>query len=176
MYVCGVPGTGKTATLSEVIRSLRSKGKNLPDFELIEVNGMQLTEPQQAYVHIYHHLKGIKVRWDEAVSLLEKYFNNPTTASKPTILVADEFDTLKSSGQRVIYNLLNWAMKPSAQLFVVAIGNIVDVERMGGITSRLGSTRFTFLPYTQSQLQRIVQARLAGMNIYENDAVELVAR
>lgn len=178
--MCGVPGTGKTATIAKVLQSLKlqSDGKTLP--QLIQINGMQLTEPQQAYVHIHHYLfGGEKVRWDEAVALLDKRFNKNAIApnSKPTILVADEFDMLKSSGQRVIYNLLNWAMKPSAQLFVVAIGNMFDIERMGGISSRLGVTRFTFLPYTQNQLKHIVQARLAvAVKIYENDAIELVAR
>lgn len=107
MYICGVPGSGKTATVREVIRSiqLRSQRKIVPQFELIQINGMQLTEPQQAFVHIYHHLTGTKVPWEEAVSLLEKHFKRTQMKRKTTILVADEFDRLKSPGQRVIYNL-----------------------------------------------------------------------
>lgn len=183
MYVCGVPGIGKTTTIAAVIRSLQlqSAGRHLPQFELIQINAMQLTEPEQAYVHIYRHLTGATVRWEEAVSLLGQRFKTPSEGGdekqrKATILVADEFDMLKTSRQRVFYNLLDWAVKPSARLFVVAIANIADVEQMGGITSRLGATRFTFLPYTQAQLQNIVLARLAGTNIFEKEAVELVAR
>ena len=41
MYMSGVPGTGKTATVMEVIRTLKehaSEGE-LPDFDFIEING-----------------------------------------------------------------------------------------------------------------------------------------
>ncbi|XP_037044656.1 origin recognition complex subunit 1-like [Bradysia coprophila] len=180
MYVCGVPGTGKSSTVAEVIRSLQrqSDANDLPRFELIQLNAMELTEPQQAYVHIYRHFFGKTIRWDDAVSLLDQFFIGKKCSKqrKFTLLVVDEFDMLKSPRQRVIYNILNWSMKKSARLIVVAVGNIVDPGGMGGITSRLGASRFTFLPYTQLQLRDIVQARLTGIDIYENEAVELVAR
>ena len=51
MYISGVPGTGKTATVHEVLRVLeeeRDKG-DLPEFRFVEVNGMKLTEPNQTY-------------------------------------------------------------------------------------------------------------------------------
>ena len=51
MYISGVPGTGKTATVHEVLRVLeeeRDKG-DLPEFTFVEVNGMKLTEPNQTY-------------------------------------------------------------------------------------------------------------------------------
>ena len=52
MYISGVPGTGKTATVHEVIRSLQREADqgDLPQFQFVEVNGMKLTEPSQAYV------------------------------------------------------------------------------------------------------------------------------
>lgn len=50
MYISGVPGTGKTATVHEVIRVLRdSEDEDIPEFTFIEINGMKLTEPNQAY-------------------------------------------------------------------------------------------------------------------------------
>ncbi len=52
MYISGVPGTGKTATMLEVAASLKEAAEegSLPQFKLVEVNGMRLTEPKQAYV------------------------------------------------------------------------------------------------------------------------------
>ena len=54
MYISGVPGTGKTATVHQVIRYLKEEYANgdLPYFKYMEINGMKLTEPHQAYVHI----------------------------------------------------------------------------------------------------------------------------
>lgn len=178
MYVRGAPGTGKTATVMEVIKSLQfqSEQKNLPEFQVIEINGMRLTDPQHAYVHIYHQLSGSKVSWERAQLLLKELFTTPGLERKPTVLVVDEFDSMKSHRQDVIYNLLDWATKKTAQLFAVAVGNIINLELSGNISSRLGAARLTFQPYAQNQLQKIMQARLAGTNIFENDAIELVAR
>lgn len=54
MYISGVPGTGKTATVHEVVRALNKAYENeeLPRFKYISINGMRLTEPRQAYVQI----------------------------------------------------------------------------------------------------------------------------
>ena len=65
MYISGVPGTGKTATVHQVIRYLKEEYQNgdLPYFKYMEINGMKLTEPHQAYVQI---LQVLRVRWLDA--------------------------------------------------------------------------------------------------------------
>ena len=63
MYISGVPGTGKTATLCEVKRKLNEEAKNLPKFKFIEINGMKLAQPNRFCSHFlmvniiefYHH-------------------------------------------------------------------------------------------------------------------------
>lgn len=180
MYVCGVPGTGKTATIALVIKSLQlqTEAKNLPEFQFIQINGMRLTEPEQAYVHIYHQLTGVTVSWEQAHSFLETLFNASSLDRKIIVLVVDEFDMMKSRRERVIFNLLDWTTKKTAQLFLVAIGNIINPSQVitSALTSRLGSTRFTFHPYTHKELQKIVQARLIGINIFDKEAIQLVAK
>lgn len=54
MYISGVPGTGKTATVTSVINFLLKKCQRgaLPEFQFVSVNGMKLTEPRQAYVEV----------------------------------------------------------------------------------------------------------------------------
>lgn len=54
MYISGVPGTGKTATVHQVVRTLKEEYEegDLRSFRFIEVNGMKLTEPNQAYTQI----------------------------------------------------------------------------------------------------------------------------
>ena len=55
MYVCGVPGTGKTLTTRQVISCLKEcVGDNqLNPFKFIDVNAFQVTEPHQIYKLIY---------------------------------------------------------------------------------------------------------------------------
>lgn len=54
MYISGVPGTGKTATVTSVINCLLSAVKtgDVPNFQYVNINGMKLTEPRQAYVEV----------------------------------------------------------------------------------------------------------------------------
>ena len=54
MYISGVPGTGKTATVHQVIATLKEDFElgDLPKFKYIEINGMKLTDPHQAHVQI----------------------------------------------------------------------------------------------------------------------------
>lgn len=51
MYVSGVPGTGKTATVTSVIISLQ-QDKSISNFTFVNINGMKLTEPRQSYVEV----------------------------------------------------------------------------------------------------------------------------
>ncbi|KAH8276499.1 hypothetical protein KR026_003964 [Drosophila bipectinata] len=182
MYVSGVPGTGKTATVTGVIRTLQrlAKKNELPAFEFLEINGMRLTEPRQAYVQIYKQLTGKTVSWEHAHSLLEKRFTTPAPRRVTTVLLVDELDILCNRRQDVVYNLLDWPTKSAAKLVVVTIANTMDLpERllMGKIvTSRLGLTRLTFQPYSHKQLQEIVTARLGGSQAFKGEAVQLVAR
>ena len=55
MYISGVPGTGKTATVHEVIRWLeeRREEDQVADFKFHEINGMKVTQPNQVYVMFY---------------------------------------------------------------------------------------------------------------------------
>ena len=54
MYISGVPGTGKTATVKGVAQHLQKAADQgeIPPFKFIELNGMQLMEPSQAFVNI----------------------------------------------------------------------------------------------------------------------------
>lgn len=58
MYISGVPGTGKTATVNAAAKSMAGcvdeDGDDvIPPFDFVTVNGMQVSEPRQIYVHIY---------------------------------------------------------------------------------------------------------------------------
>ncbi len=51
MYISGMPGTGKTATVLEVIRDLTTQQRagSLPYFQFVEINAMKIKTPEDAY-------------------------------------------------------------------------------------------------------------------------------
>ncbi|KFP72399.1 Origin recognition complex subunit 1 [Apaloderma vittatum] len=181
MYISGVPGTGKTATVHEVIRSLQQAAENddLPPFQFIEINGMKLTDPHQAYVRILELLTGQKVTANHAAVLLAKLFSTPGPKRKTTVLIVDELDLLWTRKQNVMYNLFDWPTQKNSKLIILAIANTMDLpERimMNRVASRLGLTRMSFQPYTYKQLQQIISSRLNSVKAFEEDAIQLVSR
>lgn len=181
MYVSGVPGTGKTATTTAVVRALKDEAdkKQIPAFEFVEINGMKITEPRKAYVEIHRQLTGKTVTAEQAYNLLDKRFSTSSSRRTMTVLLVDELDILCNKRQDVVYNLLNWPNLNSARLIVVTIANTMDLpERilMGKVTSRLGLSRLTFQPYSHKQLQEIVASRLSGLDSFNSDAIQLVSR
>lgn len=87
-----MPGTGKTATVNEVIRCLKRsvEKKKLDDFNFFEINGMKLTEPRQAYVQIWKQLSGNTCTWEKAYRELEMQFINKNSKRPMTLLLVDE--------------------------------------------------------------------------------------
>lgn len=55
LYISGVPGTGKTATVRDVMRCLRrrAEAKEVLPFQFVELNSLQLPSPQHAYCQLY---------------------------------------------------------------------------------------------------------------------------
>ncbi|CAK6977710.1 origin recognition complex subunit 1 [Scomber scombrus] len=181
MYISGVPGTGKTATVHEVMRCLEHAAEmdEIPPFHFIEINGMKMTDPHQAYVQILQKLTGQKATADHAAALLEKRFSNPAPRKDTTVLLVDELDLLWTRKQNVMYNLFDWPTRRHARLVVLTIANTMDLpERImiNRVASRLGLTRMSFQPYTFKQLQQIIMSRLNKVKAFEEDALQLASR
>ncbi|XP_071117576.1 origin recognition complex subunit 1-like [Haliotis cracherodii] len=181
MYISGVPGTGKTATVREVMRSLVQgcTDGDVPQFKFLELNGMKLTDPRQAYVHLLKDLTGQRATPEHAMELLNKKFSTPAPRRETVVLLVDELDLLWTRKQDVMYNIFDWPTKQQARLVVLAVANTMDLpERimMKRVSSRLGLTRMTFQPYTFRQLEEIVESRMKGLRVFEEDAVQLAAR
>ncbi|XP_063682304.1 origin recognition complex subunit 1-like isoform X2 [Bolinopsis microptera] len=174
MYISGVPGTGKTATVRDVLKHINDGDY---DYQTIEINGMKLSDPKQLYSLIYRHLEGKKVTPDHGNLLLSEYFGK--CEKKSIVLVVDELDLLWTRKQHVMYNLFDWPNRANSKLVVIAIANTMDLpERMlmNKVASRLGLTRMTFQPYSHSQLLEIINSRLEGTVAFDPSACILAAR
>nr|CUU98853.1 hypothetical transcript [Hymenolepis microstoma] len=198
MYISGVPGTGKTATVNAVVKSMAGcvddDGDNIvPPFDFVTVNGMQLSDPRQVYVQIYEALKKKKVSVHKAMSLLEVEFCSASRqrnaiAAPACVLLLDELDLLCSKRQDVLYALFDWAYRAGDKkkggrrpLIVLAVANTMDLpERVlhHRVASRLGLNRLAFAPYSHDQLAAIVNARLGPelSSSFDAKAIELATR
>ncbi|GLD94881.1 hypothetical protein PINS_up003506 [Pythium insidiosum] len=67
LYISGLPGTGKTSIVREVIRGLEAERERgaLPSFVWTEINGLHLPKPEVAYTAVWKALMGV----DELVSV-----------------------------------------------------------------------------------------------------------
>ncbi|XP_053993097.1 origin recognition complex subunit 1-like isoform X2 [Hylaeus volcanicus] len=180
--VSGVPGTGKTATVSRALVDL----KHIP-FQLVFVNGMEITRPITIYQEIYRQLFRSKQRCpnsSQCLSLLDQFFRSssektfteePNKESHSRILVIDEIDHLFTRDQKVIYTLLEWPNIPTASLCLIAISNIMNLPDLfqTRCSSRLGSNRLDFNAYTAQEIFTILQYRLS--NLYPDGKFSRVA-
>ncbi|KAI5064911.1 hypothetical protein GOP47_0019606 [Adiantum capillus-veneris] len=184
LYISGVPGTGKTATVMEVMQKLKKsyEEKNLQPYRFVEINGLRLTYPEHLYTVLHEALTGHHVGWKKALQLLDERFSNPKPSrrvdARPCILFIDELDLLVTRNQSVLYNVFDWPTRPHSWLFVIGIANTIDLpERLlPRIASRMGLQRVSFSPYSHEQLQRIISTRLEAIDAFESQAVEFASR
>lgn len=189
MYISGVPGTGKTATVLEVVKGLREervarKERGVASFRFIEVNGLKVSDPHQVYTWVYRELTGVRVGAKRACDALEHYFlkggnGRDKDRDEFIVIMADELDLLCTTKQTILYHLFDWPNHAESNLIVIAIANAMDLpERvmMQRIASRLGLTRLTFQPYNFHQLHQIILSRLTGLDCFHDDAIQLVSR
>ncbi|GAC94288.1 hypothetical protein PHSY_001859 [Pseudozyma hubeiensis SY62] len=177
VYVSGVPGTGKTATVREVIRALtaRAERNEMNPFSFVEINGMKLADASQAYTLLWSAISGgQRTSPKTALGLLSSHFarvgakmSGAAGGAGPgraaTVVLMDELDQLVTARQDVMYNMFNWPNTRGSRLVVIAVANTMDLpERTlnAKVASRLGMTRITFMPYTDRQLVEIVKSRL----------------
>lgn len=184
LFVSGVPGTGKTATIRTVATALQAErdAGEIHKFQFIEINGMSLTTPQQIYTELWQQVrdkKGKKATPAHALELLRKRFTTPSPRRQFTVVLVDELDQLWTRKQDVMYNLFDWPNNRHSRLVVVAVANTMDLpERVlvKRVSSRIGMQRLTFQPYTHEQLVTIVTMRLQGVQAFSVKAMELCAR
>ncbi|KAM0752896.1 origin recognition complex subunit 1 [Meredithblackwellia eburnea MCA 4105] len=181
IYISGVPGTGKTATVHSVVRELQHDevGFDMDAFHFVEINGMKVSDPSQSFTLLWEALSGKKASPRQALTNLEEHFQTPDPTRKTTVVLVDELDQMITKKQDVIYNFFNWPHVAHSRLIVVAVANTMDLperELSGKIRSRLGSNRISFTPYTWQDLEAILQARLEGLEVIQPLALQRIAK
>lgn len=192
LYICGIPGTGKTACVMDVLQT-HASGK----LKLVLINAMTLPTPQHVYSRLYQALTGQKktIAPNKALTNLRAALTRPTrpTAQQPgqrqtlesnavTLVLVDEVDALLTpkADHATLYNLFEWATMADSLLSLICISNTHDLEtRMQSrISSRLANNKVAFCPYSLDELLVIAQSRLQGIipNLFHDNAIQYCAR
>ncbi|EQC36543.1 hypothetical protein SDRG_05992 [Saprolegnia diclina VS20] len=185
IYISGLPGMGKTATVKEIIGSLEKlrDAQKLPDFSWIEVNGLHMPKPDLAYSIIWkalekHQFAAKSFNPKRARECLHALFSKASAGRPALVLLLDEMDFMLAGKNTVLYNLLEWQSMATSKLVLVGIANIMDLpERLPPkLRSRFGAHRIAFRSYTHTQIEAIVTQRLSTLHVFEPGAVDLVAK
>lgn len=170
LYVHGTPGVGKTLTIREAMRNLQAfvKQDMLPSFQYVEINGLKMVKPTDAYEVLWNKISGESLTWGAAMESLEFFFKKvPKNKKLPIVVLLDELDALVNKAQDILYNFFNWTTYENAKLIVIAVSNTNDLpeKELGNkVSSRIGFTRIIFSGYTHEQLKTIIDFRLKGLN------------
>ena len=185
LYISGVPGTGKTASVLSVINGLKKEKKPL-NFQFSYINSMKLNTPTDLYTEMVQNIVVSKRfnRFDKPQDVLTKYFSSTEKSddsSRPvSVLLVDEIDYLVTKSQQVVYQLFDWPLLVNSKLVLITISNTMDLpERlMPRVASRLGLSRLNYLPYNAEQIRKVVQERLRDAKaeeIFKPDSLQFVS-
>jgi Cdc6-like AAA superfamily ATPase len=189
VYICGLPGTGKTASVVSVVEKLRRSDMSKP-FKFVTINCLKLKVPADAYSILWRTISGKHLGHAAALKRLLAYFDglraSDTTANQQqsapfvTVCLVDEIDFLLTSNQTVLYNILDWPSAARSNLVVLGLANTMDLpERFNKrITSRIGTIqdRMVFKPYSIAQIEEILQVRMGALKVFENSSLKLLTR
>eukprot|EP00878_Enallax_costatus_P035608 GHUV01039787.1.p1 GENE.GHUV01039787.1~~GHUV01039787.1.p1 ORF type:complete len:213 (+),score=81.84 GHUV01039787.1:244-882(+) len=184
LYICGVPGTGKTALVMEVLASMREQAVKA-GAQFVAINCLQLPSPQHVFSRLWEKLSGQHLGPARARDALMGLFGVAAGANirrkYSTIIVLDEIDMLMTKDQAVLYQLFDWPNQPGSRLGIIGISNTHDLDQrvLPRIASRLDQAKLAFAPYSVAQLQEIVKGRLDASGVagaVEDSAVQLACR
>lgn len=179
IYLSGVPGTGKTLVVREVMRRLASKELEgeLPEFQFYEINCLRFESPREIYSELWKMLNYETVNPTTAQRALNDIFTTETSPFYIVVLV-DEIDVLLTPQQNELYCLLEWSSLPNAKFIVIAVANLMDLESRlkPKIASRMGRSSIKFFAYKYEQLYEIIESRISDLDAFADSAIVLCAR
>lgn len=158
LYLCGVPGSGKTYTINEALKETSHVFLNCSLFKnktrvynSILSNLICSKKPPLKRKKSFSRLTtSNKINHFE---LLMKHFEK---CSSEHIIVLDEIDLLKTKDQSILYNLFSLPTYPNISLLLVTISNSFNLDLDSKILSRQGNKKLLFTPYKNEQLIEIL--------------------
>jgi len=202
LYIAGMPGTGKTASVKTIINILESElqdaqnrkngkaiGKDgVIPFRKLFLSGIEYPNISNVFKVIYKFIftkeKG-QFNIKKYIQLLNQFFshrkkyNSSKVLNDPTnshiLLIIDEIDILINSSQNLLYNIFNWTTYEYSKLIVISISNTLDLPNrlLPKIKSRMGDNILMFKPYNKEELRIIIEDRGIDLKLFSEDAIRL---
>jgi len=171
LFISGMPGTGKTASLLDATARMQADDALKNKFVFVHINAMCLGSPVSVYREILRRLPVSQASTapsapSAALQEMKQFFQDRKKSDPVVLLLIDEVDQLKTMNQAVIYQVFDWLEVPTARLVITAISNTMDLpERLlPRVASRFRTVRVDFHAYTKDQMQTILQERLRSQN------------
>ena len=195
LYIAGMPGTGKTACVKNVINIIESEYKKNNEnqyqkkskpFTKLFICGTEFPTVSNIYKTIYKFIfsntKGKNTK--KCIQLLNNFFSNRKIdniahlndpSNSHIILVIDEIDFLINRNQNILYNIFNWTTYEESKLIVISISNTLDFpNRLSPkIKSRMGNNKIMFKPYNKGELITILESKGIEFENFSKDAIKL---
>ena len=202
LYIAGMPGTGKTASVKTVVNILVSEvndaknkkngkfiGKDgIIPFRVLFLSGIEYPNISNVFKVIYKFIfekeKG-KLNIKNYIHLLNDFFshrkkyNSSSALKNPSnehiVLIIDEIDILINTTQNLLYNIFNWTTYEYSKLIVISISNTLDLPNrlLPKIKSRMGNNTIMFKPYSKEELGIIIKDRGIDLDLFSVDAIRL---
>ena len=202
LYIAGMPGTGKTASVKTVVNILVSEvndaknkkngkfiGKDgIIPFQVLFLSGIEYPNISNVFKVIYKFIfekeKG-KLNIKNYIHLLNDFFshrkkyNSSSALKNPSnehiVLIIDEIDILINTTQNLLYNIFNWTTYEYSKLIVISISNTLDLPNrlLPKIKSRMGNNTIMFKPYSKEELGIIIKDRGIDLDLFSVDAIRL---
>ncbi|EOB14977.1 Origin recognition complex subunit 1 [Nosema bombycis CQ1] len=148
LYISGVPGSGKTFTLKNVLEDMK--------IDFYYLNVAYIKKKSMVYSELFEILKCNKVFEYTPIATLREHFSS---CSNPHIVILDEIDLLIDRQQELLYNIFDLPHLENSKILLFLISNTSNLpEKMfeSKIISRIGTNRLNFKPYTHTQISKII--------------------
>ena len=195
LYIAGMPGTGKTASVKTIVNILESelkeaenKKNGINPFKKLFLSGIEYPNISNVFKVIYQfifaqekgklNIKNCIQKLNEFFSNRKKYNNNKSLndpSNRHILLIIDEIDILINYSQNLLYNIFNWTTYDYSKLIVISISNTLDFPNrlFPKIKSRMGNNVIMFKPYNKDELRIIIEDRGIDLNLFSEDAIRL---
>lgn len=163
LYVSGPPGTGKSAMITELVRSYAEND----DIRTAYINCMSVKTSRDLYTTLLSQLgQNGDMPEAEGMAALQEIFCPNQKSSTVYVVTLDELDHLLNIDIDSLYKLFTWSHMKSSRLLLVGIANALDLTDR--FLPRLKAWNLkpdllSFVPYNAAQIKNIVTTRLQSL-------------